>query len=204
MGLFNWLFSKGVDFYKLLQEHSDLALKGVQTLALYMTTGKDDDGEKVINIEKEADNKRKELIDELDSTFITPIEREDIYELSSAIDNILDYCETTVKEMEIYELSPTAELREMVDVILRGTELIDKSVYNLDKDKKSAMDYALKAKKLENEMESYYRKYLAELLKNDDIKYILKMREIYRHLSNCADKMDLAGEILGHILVKEI
>lgn len=204
MGLFNWLFSKGVDFYKLLQEHSDLALKGVQALAIYMTTGKDDDGDKVISIEKEADNKRKELIDELDSTFITPIEREDIYELSSAIDNILDYCETTVKEMEIYELSPTVELREMVDVILRGTELIAKSVYNLDKDKKVAMDCALKAKKLENEMESYYRKYLAKLIKSDDIKYILKMREIYRHLNNCADKMDLAGEILGHILVKEI
>ncbi|AFK85154.1 MULTISPECIES: DUF47 domain-containing protein [Thermoanaerobacterium] len=204
MGLFNWLFSKGVDFYKLLQEHSNLALKGVQALALYMTTGKDDDGEKVISIEKEADNKRKELIDELDSTFITPIEREDIYELSSAIDNILDYCETTVKEMEIYELAPTEELREMVDVILRGTELIARSVYNLDKDKKVAMDCALKAKKLENEMESYYRKHLAKLIKSDDIKYILKMREIYRHLNNCADKMDLAGEILGHILVKEI
>lgn len=204
MGILSWLFSKGVDFYKLLQEHSDLALKGVQALALYMDTGAEDDGNKVIKIEKEADNKRKELIDELDNTFITPIEREDIYELSSAIDNILDYCETTVKEMEIYELSPTSELKEMVDVILRGTQFIDKSVYNLDKDKKTAMDYALRAKKLENEMEFYYRKYLAELIKSDDIKYILKMREIYRHLSNCADKMDLAGDILGHILVKEI
>ncbi|MFU0782700.1 MAG: hypothetical protein ACFWT2_06305 [Thermoanaerobacterium thermosaccharolyticum] len=61
MGILSWLFSKGVDFYKLLQEHSDLALKGVQALALYMDTGKDYDGNRVIKIEKEADNKRKEL-----------------------------------------------------------------------------------------------------------------------------------------------
>lgn len=204
MGILSWIFSKGIDFYKLLQEHSDLTLKGVKALVTFMKTGTEEDGNNVIQIEKLADRKRKELIDELDSTFITPFEREDIYELSSAVDNILDYCETTVKEMEIYELKPTEELKEMVDVIYEGTELINKSVYNLDKDKKLAMECALKAKKLENEMESYYRKYLAELLKNDDIKYILKMREIYRHLSNCADKMDLAGDILGHILVKDI
>ncbi|SNX53334.1 DUF47 family protein [Thermoanaerobacterium sp. RBIITD] len=204
MGILSWLFSKGVDFYKLLQEHSDLTLKGVQALVTFMKTGTEEDGNNVIQIEKLADRKRKELIDELDSTFITPFEREDIYALSSAIDNILDYCETTVKEMEIYELKPTEELKEMIDVIYKGTELINKSVYNLDKDKKLSMECALKAKKLENEMESYYRKYLAELLKKDDIKYILKMREIYRHLSNCADKMDLAGDILGHILVKDI
>jgi len=66
------------------------------------------------------------------------------------------------------------------------------------------MRFAVGAKKYENEIENLYRKYVAELLKGDDIKYILKMREIYRHLSNCADKISLAGDILGHILIKMI
>lgn len=203
MGFLNWLFSNGIDFYKLLEEHSHLTLEGVKALTKFMKSGQQDDGNAVIQLEKTADKKRKELIDELDNTFITPFEREDIFALSSAVDNILDYCETTIKEMEIYELKPTKELRDMVNIINKGSELIDRSIYNLNKDKKTAMDCAIKAKKFENEMEALYRKYLAELLKIDDIKYILKMREIYRHLSNCADKMDLAGDILGHILVKD-
>jgi len=72
----------------------------------------------------------------LDKTFITPIEREDIFALSGAIDEILDYCDTTVKEMEVYEISPTSELKTMVETIRKGTELINQSLYNMDKNKK--------------------------------------------------------------------
>lgn len=204
MGILSWLFSKGVDFYDLLKEQSKLTLDGVCALEKYMITGDLEDGHQVNKIEKLADAKRKFLIDELDKTFITPFEREDIFELSRAVDDILDYCDTTVKEMEIYELVPTDELKEMVAVIKNSTEFIHNSVCNLNKNKKEGMEQALKAKKYENEIETLYRENLAKLLKGDDIKYILKMREIYRHLSNCADRIDLAGDIIGHILVKMI
>lgn len=202
MGILSWLFSKGVDFYDLLKEQSKLTLDGVYALEKYMVTGDLKAGHEVNKIEKLADAKRKFLIDELDKTFITPFEREDIFGLSRAVDDILDYCDTTVKEMEIYELMPTDELKEMVAVIKNSTEYIHKSVCNLNKNRKEGMEQALKAKKYENEIETLYRENLAKLLKGDDIKYIFKMREIYRHLSNCADRIDLAGDILGHILVK--
>lgn len=202
--MLSWLFSKGVDFYDLLKEQSELTLDGVYELEKYMSTCDLNDGHEVNKIEKLADAKRKYLIDELDKTFITPFEREDIFGLSKAVDDILDYCDTTVKEMEIYELTPTVELKQMVAIIKKSTEFIYKSVCNLNKNRKEGMEQALKAKKCENEMETLYRENLAKLLKGDDIKYIFKMREIYRHLSNCADRIDLAGDILGHILVKMI
>nr|WP_226990149.1 DUF47 family protein [Caldanaerobacter subterraneus] len=204
VNVFKWLFTESVDFYKLLQEQSKLTLQGVTALERYMFTGSEEDGKEVTRLEKLADRKREELIKELDRTFITPFDREDIFNLSKAIDDILDYSDSTVEEMEIYELEPTPELREIVEVIRISTELIHESVCNLNKDRKEGMRQALQAKKYENRVENLYRKNLAKLFEGDDIKYILKMREIFRHLSNCADRIDLAGDILGHIYVKMI
>ena len=204
VNVFKWLFTESVDFYKLLQDQSKLTLQGVTALERYMFTGSEEDGKEVTRLEKLADRKREELIKELDRTFITPFDREDIFNLSKAIDDILDYSDSTVEEMEIYELEPTPELREIVEVIRISTELIHESVCNLNKDRKEGMRQALQAKKYENRVENLYRKNLAKLFEGDDIKYILKMREIFRHLSNCADRIDLAGDILGHIYVKMI
>ncbi|AIS51486.1 phosphate transport regulator [Thermoanaerobacter kivui] len=202
MNVFKWLFSKEIDFYKLLEEQSKLTLQGVCALEKYMMTGNIEDGHEVNKLEKIADRKREALVNELDKTFITPFDREDIFQLSKAIDDILDYSDTTVKEMEMYKLKPTEEILEIVTVIKISTEFIHKSVCNLNKNKKEGMKQALKAKKYENEVENLYRKNLAKLFEEEDVKYILKMREIFRHLSNCADKIDLAGDILGHIYVK--
>jgi len=62
----------------------------------------------------------------------------------------------------------------------------------------------VKAKKCENKVESLYRHSIAALLMGDDIKYIIKMRELYRHLSNCADRIDETSDLICHILLKEI
>ncbi|MDK2794159.1 MAG: uncharacterized protein PWP75_788 [Caldanaerobacter sp.] len=204
VNVFKWLFTESIDFYKLLQEQSKLTLQGVTALERYMFTGSEEDGKEVTRLEKLADRKREELIKELDRTFITPFDREDIFNLSKAIDDILDYSDSTVEEMEIYGLEPTPELREIVEVIRISTQLIHESVCNLNKNRKEGMKQALQAKKYENRVENLYRKNLAKLFEGDDIKYILKMREIFRHLSNCADRIDLAGDILGHIYVKMI
>jgi uncharacterized protein Yka (UPF0111/DUF47 family) len=142
------------------------------------------------------------LLDELDKTFITPFEREDIYMLSRAIDDIIDYGDSTLDEMEIFRLEPTEALGKMVEIILELTRAICLAVECLENNQAISCEYAVKAKKLENKIEDLYRRMLAELFENDDIKYVLKMREIYRHLSNCADKGDLAADVIGHIIIK--
>lgn len=182
MNVFKWLFSKEIDFYKLLEEQSKLTLQGVCALEKYMMTGNIEDGHEVNKLEKIADRKREALVNELDKTFITPFDREDIFQLSKAIDDILDYSDTTVKEMEMYKLKPTEEILEIVTVIKISTEFIHKSVCNLNKNKKEGMKQALKAKKYENEVENLYRKNLAKLFEEEDVKYILKMSSIIVNL----------------------
>lgn len=198
------IFSNKTNFFELLIRQCKYTLDGSAALQKYFETMNDAEAERVKVLEKEADNMRKNIIEELERTFITPFEREDIYSLSRTIDDILDYFNTTVKEMETYEMVSTEKLTNMVNVLNEATSDIYNAVCLMSEGKKEAMQYALKAKKKENEVESLYRKNVAELFENDDIKYILKTREIYRHLNNCADKIVTSADIIEHILVKII
>jgi predicted phosphate transport protein (TIGR00153 family) len=198
------IFGCKVDFFQLLREQSEYILKSVHALDSYVQSLNPDDAEKVKSLEKEADQKRFELVQSLDSTFITPYDREDIYMLSKSLDDILDYYKTTVKEMEIYQIGQSQELAEFIAVLTDASIDIHDAVCNMEKKPKAAVKFAVKAKKCENKVESIYRHSVAALLMGDDIKYILKMRELYRHLSNCADRIDEASDMICHILMKEI
>lgn len=200
--LFSKLYPKEKDFYRMLYEQSSKALEGIKQLGKYMETGLEEDGEKIIEFEREADELRKALIDELNNTFITPFEREDIFNLSRAIDDMIDYSRSTFEEMQIFELKPTDETRNMVNLLVEAAEEINHAVNYLKDHHEISAKHAVKAKNLENQVEREYRKILAELVKGDDIEYILKMREIFRHMSNLADKIDYAADIIGHIIVK--
>ena len=91
-------------FYELLSRQSAKTLEGLEALWNFTENGIKENGTLVGNIEREADELRRVLIEELDKTFVTPLDREDIYALSRAIDDVVDYANSTVDEMEIYEV----------------------------------------------------------------------------------------------------
>ena len=196
------IFGEKVDFYRLLEEQSEFIVKSVSALESYVGTLDPSYAAEVKSLEKEADRKRNELVQELNKTFITPFDREDIYMLSKALDDILDYYKTTVNEMEIYQIGLSAELAKFMQMLQQGSEAIREAVRTLKPDVSLSAKNAVKAKKCENKVEEIYRKSVAKLLESDDIKYIIKMREIYRHLSNCADRIDEAADLICHILMK--
>lgn len=203
MGLFgNFVSKKRVNFFQLLINQSDKTLEGIKMLQQYCLAEDDEIGNKVVEIEQEGDLQRRILIDEINNTFITPIEREDLFDLSRTIDDILDYARTTVEELEIYKIGPNDDIKAMVNILVDMTTSLAMAIRQLEKHKQISNEEAVKAKKYENAMEEMYRNSLAKLFENEDVKYILKNRELYRHLSNAADKGDLAANILCHIIVK--
>jgi uncharacterized protein Yka (UPF0111/DUF47 family) len=147
-----------------------------------------------------------ELIDELLHTFITPIDREDIFALSRAIDDIIDYGYSTVDEMEILDVDPNPHLQHMVSKLRKAAEEIHLGVLRLEDHPNVANEHAVRAKALENEVEQIYREAIGDLFSGPkDVEHVvemLKLREIYRHLSNCADRGDEAANIIGDIVVK--
>jgi predicted phosphate transport protein (TIGR00153 family) len=202
LGLTDRIFPKESNFYKMLSDQASKTLEGIEALGTFVQKQNQENTNRVREIEREADELRRILVEELHQTFVTPMDREDIFALSRAIDDIVDYANSTVDEMEIYEVSSDDYLREMVEILIKAAREISDAVKILETYPNVAMEHAVAAKSYENAMEKAYHTALAHLFKKTDTVYMLKMREIYRHLSNAADRSDEAANIICSIVMK--
>jgi len=189
-------------FFEILSRQASKTLEGLEALWNYVESGTKENSNLVRRIEREADELRRILVEELDQAFVTPLDREDIYALSRAIDDVVDYANTTVDEMEIYEVKGDEHIKEMVNILRKVARELDDAVKILKDYPKISMEHAVTAKSYENQMEKAYHLALAHLFKGTDTIYMLKMREIYRHLSNAADRGDEAADIISSIVMK--
>ena len=194
------------NFLKLINEQASLTLKGTDLLQKYMETPSLALADQITATEKEADEVRRILIDELNRTFITPFDREDIFSISRTIDDVLDYAYSTVIEMKILKVAPTAYMVRIASLLRDAAGEIFQAVQRLKEHPGVANDHAQRAKALENRVEDVYREAIAALFNGpEDVQHIvqmLKLREVYRHLSNAADRGDEAANIIGDIVVK--
>ncbi len=191
-----------MNFYQLLFKQTSKTLEGIEALGVFVENQTKENAKRVKEIEREADDLRRVLVEELHKTFITPMDREDIYALSRAIDDIMDYANSTVDEMNIYEVASEEHLRDMADILKMAAREIGDAIKMIETYPNIAMEHAVKAKSYENAMEKAYHTALADLFKKSDTVYMLKMREIYRHLSNAADRNDEAANIICSIVMK--
>ena len=193
---------ESLNFYGLLIQQAQVIRDAVEALCVFCETPTQENGAFVKVKEKEADTVRRELVDDINRTFITPIDRDDLYRLSSSIDDLADYAWTTVKEIRIYDIQPDAHLLEMARTLLKMADGLLVCVQNLEKNHAVVSTEATKVKKLENTLNVQFHKSIAELFEADDIKKILKYREIYSHMNHAADKGDFSADILLDIVVK--
>lgn len=193
-------------FIRLISQQATLTLEGLDALRSYMTDQNPTAAKLLTAKEKEADEIRRILINELNKTFITPFDREDIFALSRAIDDVLDYAYSTVTEMELFKVKPTPFMQRMASLLRDAANELLLAVVRLQQHAGVANDHVRRAKGLENTVEEVYRQALADLFSEaDDIKQvikIMKLREVYRHLSNAADRGDEAANVIADIVVK--
>ena len=134
------------------------------------------------------------------------MDREDIFALSRTIDDVLDYAYSTVDEMEILRVKPTPYMCRIAALLRDAAFEIQLGVQRLEEHPRVASEHAQRAKALENRVEGVYREALADLFGGpQDVPHViemLKMREVYRHLSNAADHGDEAANVIGDIVVK--
>jgi predicted phosphate transport protein (TIGR00153 family) len=206
VGLKEFFRPRQDNFVGLLIQQAEVTLDGLDALEAYMKKRSDKHAAAVAQAEKDADEVRRILIDELHRTFVTPIDREDIFALSRAIDDVMDYAYTTVEEMQILCVEPNDFLRRMVSLLENAATEIHLAMLRLKENPGVASEHATRAKALENRVERVYREAVADLFSGPDdihqVMQMLKLREIYRHLSNCADRGDEAANIIHDIVVK--
>ena len=206
----NWLSNffkpRQDNFVRLLIEQSEWTVRGLEALLTYMRNVDENSANTVRQCEKEADEVRRILIDELNRTFVTPLDREDIFALSRAIDDILDYGYSTLDEMMVLHVTPNTYLQRMASLIRDAANEVHLAMLRLKEHPGVAADHTQRAKALENRVESVYREAIAALFEGpadpEHIVEMLKLREIYRHLSNAADRGDEVANIISDVVVK--
>ncbi len=193
-------------FIGLIHDQASLTLAGLDALKTYMANQDPVAAETLISKEKEADEARRILIYELNKTFITPFDREDIFSLSRTIDDVLDYAYSTLIEMQVLKVDPTSFMQRMASLLRDAAYELYMAVDCFDDHAGVAAEHAKRAKALENQVEGVYREALADLFSGaEDIAHVVKMlklREVYRHMSNASDRGDEAANVIADIVVK--
>ena len=205
------VFPRAPDCHRLLGEQCDLAVTTMTTLVDFMKDGAPEKGARVRELEHRGDDLKHRNMDELNRSFATPIDREDIFRAVVTLDDIIGYAKTTVREMEILRVSPDNPMREMAALLLEGTEALQKGYAKLSSAPLDAEPDAQRAHKTERRVEKVYRAAVASLFDEERIRRLvdcdgdegtiegiiavvrmLRRRELYRHLSNAADRVDAA------------
>jgi uncharacterized protein Yka (UPF0111/DUF47 family) len=172
VGLKDFFKPRQDKFLESLIKQAEITLQGLVVLEAYMKKAAEKHAAAVAQAEKDADEVRRILIDDLNRTFVTPI----------------DF------------------LRRMVSLLHDAAGEIHLAMQRLKENPGVAAEHATRAKALENRVERVYREAIADLFTGpEDIRQVMKMlklREIYRHLSNCADRGDEAANVIHDIVVK--
>jgi uncharacterized protein Yka (UPF0111/DUF47 family) len=191
-------------FYALLNKHAALLCEASAKLLEYIQSGDASLSEQVHEIENRGDITLRDMIDALQDTFVTPIDRQDLYGLSDSMDRMLDYLNNAARELQLFAIAATPEMAEMGKILAEAANNILDGVIALQKEPKRAIDGARAAIQSEHRMEDVYRRTIAVLFDNPDLPTALKRREIYRHLSNSADRAEAIGRLIRKIVVKEV
>ncbi len=206
MGKFNFwqrLFPTPVDFYGMLLCHAEKVHEGVVTFDRYLRLGDPEDARRVRRIEKEADELRRTLRRAVLRAFSTPIDREDLFYLSRRLDEVINYVKHTVRDIQVLEISPAPELLEIGSELVGGSKYLVDAIRHLPQADERCAAPARAAKNKENDIEKLYPRCLKSLYEHDDIREILKQRDLLSYMTMTADRIDEVADVILHIVVKE-
>jgi uncharacterized protein len=160
--------------------------------------------EKMRAAEHAGDEATHAIMRELNETFITPFDREDIYRLASSLDDVMDFMEAAVDLVVLYnieELPP--EIADQVDVLERAAELTADAMPRL-RSMKDLSEFWIELNRLENQADQVYRRILAKLFSGEyDALTVLKLKEVVDQLEAAADAFEHVANTVETIAVKE-
>src|SRR5262245_14597212 len=156
-------------------------------------------------LEHECDDITHEVVNRLDRTFITPIDREDIHLLATDLDDVIDRIDGTARRVQIFKLTenPPVGVVDLTDVIQRITVVINDAVGKLRANHQAGINGSIAAKRLEEEGDAKYQEILARLFETekDPIK-LMKWKEIYDNLETTIDEAEDVANDLESIALK--
>ena len=162
--------------------------------------------QKIRDIETEGDLLTHEMIDKLNRTFVTPIDREDLYEMAGQIDDVCDMVQALADRMQLYQLGTS-----MPETMVKMTDLLDQSCITMSSAVKEfhnfrrtsrVKDHCIEIKRIENEADDLLKHALAGLFRLTDPMTVIKWKEIYETVEMAHDKLSHIANTIEGIIVK--
>lgn len=193
-------FTTFEEMANLIVEASEYFAKGVADLSDVSAFAK-----KMKEYESKCDQYTHTILKELNKTFITPIEREDIMALTTSLDDVLDGIEACAARFEMYNLNRADDyVIKFAEIIVRSTHQIKQSIVLMTKKKLLAIrEYTISINQLENEADDLQRKCITELFANvkDPIE-LMKRKEVYEMLEQTTDYCEDVANTLESIIMR--
>jgi uncharacterized protein len=203
MRLRRWFLPETPDVLAMLRAQADLTVQGMDALKAW-ASGDPAAADQVRRLEHEADDRKRELRAALTMAFMTPLDPEDIFELSRGLDEVLNSAKNAVREAEVMRAAPDAAIAEMTTELAEGTRRIADAFAALSRgDIASATQAADAAVKNQRRLEHVYRAAMSALVDRDDLREVAARRELYRRLARTSDRLVDVAERIWYSVLKE-
>lgn len=202
------LFPKGKEFFVLIDKVAQNVLESARALEDFVTHSPSSEAKlkDLEDKEHEGDRLTHDTIELLNKTFITPLDREDIYELVSVMDDIVDYIYGSADRMVLYKIPYVSDqFKALARVLVRTAEEVSKAALRLKDLKNSKMILAqcIEINRLENEADEAHRLAVATLFeKEKDPISIIKIKEILDHMEMATDRCEDVANVIESIVLK--
>ena len=193
-------------FYELLTEAAQHLVTGASLLAEMLAEGADHDdvARRMREAEHNADETTHAIVKKVNTTFVTPFDREDIYSLASGLDDVMDMMDEVVDMILLYEVKVLpADLSAQVEVLQRCAELTSEAMPNL-RSMQSLEEYWIEVNRLENAGDKNHRRIIAKLFSGEfKTIEVLKLKDITESLEEAIDAFEKVANTVEQIAVKE-
>jgi hypothetical protein len=196
-------------FFSFLEESTKNLLRAAEILKQLPTAAereRESIVRKIHDIEHDGDSTAHKIFAELNTTFVTPFDREDIHRLTSALDDVLDYLDGSATRFVLYKIKECPPgLAKLIEILYDSINELNKGIPLLRDFKKADMLQKVlqKVNEYENEADSVFEIAIAELFeKEKDPIQVIKLKEIYVGLETATDKCEDAANVLEALLIK--
>ena len=200
-------FPKKVDFFEIIDRAVDNLARATDTLVDMFTNPQNfrTKVKEIYEFEQEGDILTHDIMKELNKTFLTPIDREDIHELAARIDDVLDLIWSSVDRMMVYKIdAPTPEAVSIAEDLQTTAGILKKAMREMKtKTYSHVQDLCIEINRIENRIDRKYRDALGNLVNtpNDPV-HIIKWKDIYQLLEDASDRCEDIANILEGIVLK--
>ncbi|HEU5441034.1 MAG TPA: DUF47 family protein [Ktedonobacterales bacterium] len=195
-------------FYRLFEEATANVRRGAEML-LAMLSDYTDVAAKaraIKDVEHEGDTLTHEMYEQLNKVFVTPLDREDIAAIASALDDVLDLSEASADDFVVLHVEqPQAAAIQMAELIVQSTIQIQEAfsyLKRLSREREAMRDRLEEINRLENEGDLVYRNAVEALFSQTDAIQIIKWKQIYDHMERAIDMCENVADVLHGVLLK--